>query len=54
MKCSGEMFKKIYFMYQILVSHGDIDLSIQKAKTKISQNENPKKNIMGFLIVHKI
>ena len=41
-------------MYQIFVSHGDIDLSIQKAKTKISQNENQKKNIMGFLIVHKI
>ena len=41
-------------MHQILVSHGDIDLSIQKEKTKISQNENPKKNIMGFLIVHKI
>ena len=36
-------------MYQILVSHGDIDLlSIQKAKTKISQNENPKKIHYGF------
>ena len=48
MKCSGEVFKKLYFMYQILVSHGDIDLSIQKAKTKISQNENPKKKHYGF------
>ena len=36
-------------MYQILVSHGDIDLSIQKAKTKISQNENQKKTLWVFL-----